>query len=51
MVYNGRKYFNLLSIPAFRAICLDKLLIWIVQLKCSSMCIPRNVVNLTCFIL
>ena len=50
MVYNGRKYFNLLSIPTFRAI-FDKLLIWIVQLKCSSMCIPRNVVYFTCLIL
>ena len=45
MVYNGRKYFNLLSIPTFHAILL---LIWIVQLKCSSMCI---FLNLTCFIL
>ena len=51
MVYNGRKDFNLLSIPTFRAIFGDKLLIWIVQLKCSSICIPRNVVNFSIFIL
>ena len=51
MVYNGRKYFNLFSIPTFRAIVLAKLLIWIVQLKCSSMYIHRILFNLTCFIL
>ena len=51
MVYNGRKYFNLLSISYIPTIVLDKLFIWIFQLKCSSMYIPRIFVNLTCFIL
>ena len=51
MVYNGRTFVNLFSIPTLHAILWDKLLIWIVQLKCSSMCTPRNVVNLICSIL
>ena len=41
----------MLSIPTFRATCFDRLSICIVQLKCSSINIPRNLVNLTCFIL
>ena len=51
IVYIGRKFFHLLSIPTFRAICFDRLSICVVQLKCSSINIPRNLVNLTCFIL
>ena len=41
----------MLSIPTFRAIFADRLSICVVQLKCSCMNIPRNLVNLTCFIL
>ena len=51
IIYIGRKCFNLLSIPTFRATCFDRLSICVVQLKCSSINIPRNLVNLTCFIL
>ena len=51
IIYMGRKCFNLLSIPTFRATCFDRLSICAVQFKWSSINIPRNMVNLTCFIL
>ena len=50
-MYIGRKCFNLLSIPTFRATCFDRLSVCVVQLKCSSINIPRNLVNLSSFIL
>ena len=51
MVYNGRPFLYLFSISTCYAICFDKLLILIVQLKCSSMYTPIHLVNLTCSIL
>ena len=47
----GGLFFICLAFSTCYAICFDKLLILIVQLKCSSMYTPIHLVNLTCSIL